>query len=156
MIDSKECSRDSPFHCFLRLFFLLSSLPRGKIQAKGSGRGVDCLFNHRPQKERFLSRAWGLKHPSRAPRAHLGLGGGGREDSSPSFSSRALAEPQDLTGFPSPASHACLMPSTPPSAGREAGPLRNSQKKSRRGPPGQAGLGVLGRGGGPRWASTQS
>lgn len=123
----------------------------------GEGQREEGRLSFQPQaSERFLSRAWGLKCPSRAPRAHLGLGGGGREDSSPSFSSCALAEPQDLTGFLSPASHACLMPSTPPSAGREAGPLRNGQKRSRHGPLRQAGLGVLGRGGGPRWASTQS
>ena len=66
MIDSRAMQHDSPFLCFLRLFFLLPSPPWGKKQVKGSERRVDYLFNHKLQKERFLSRAWGLKCPSRA------------------------------------------------------------------------------------------
>lgn len=115
----------------------------------GEGQREEGRLSFQPQaSERFLSRAWGLKCPSRAPRAHLGLGGGGREDSSPSFSSCALAEPQDLTGFLSPASHACLMPSTPPLSRQRGGAPEEWPEEVKTWPPapGRAGGAGQGRG----------
>lgn len=152
---AKECSRDSPFHCFLRLFFP-SFLPHhgGKYRRRAAGGGSTVFSTTGLRK--ISQQGVGIEVSVTSTKGSPWPRWRGTGGFQPLFLLVCLGRAPRPYRVPLPCLTCLPDAFNSPSAGREAGPLRNGQKRSRHGPLRQAGLGVLGRGGGPRWASTQS